>query len=660
MPEKKQGKVEMWRDRIEIMTTKRRGREDEWQENINLYDYEGNHFGDQHDTAKDQSDGSRRHRTENTDSNLIAFNLIRSNTKRKVPSLYFRNPKVLATPRRKDDINSAGLVEVVLNYTFEQIKLKIQMKRCITDALLTTMGVMKIGIDSEFRLDTKSKEDDRVENTNITPNDIWNLRVSPFDFYIDPRATNLDLSNAEYVVHKVDRFLQDVKDDEFYENTGNLKPNKFIRKGRSKTDDLVDSEISQDNREIITIWEIWDRKSKMVLVMAEGHDKFLKQMDWPWEMEGFPFVTLSFDYTPDELYPSADVDNYISAQKAVDLFLSIAVEHAERALPRIIVTGQVTDEEIQKAKQPLIDQIIHFRNGNVTAFTPPSLSGDMFGVMSMLREVINVVSGVNEFQRGQVPRGAKTATAATIINQSSQIVQSEQGDVVQDFFLDISRKDLQLMRQEYDIKRIVPIVGNDPGLFEFKEYNKDDIRGEYDLKLEPYSSQPRDLDSEKQQALQFVSVIKQLFPNIANDIELVKDLGKAFRKNNMDKIVLQVGQEQGQRPGVDPETENLIIATGGEPQVSVNDDHQQHIAIHQGARDSMAANGAEDFLLQKFDTHIQEHGQMLQLQPQLPPEAPRLQQIPGVPDLGLGGGGNGQFAPGGLQTEEQPVNLGGV
>jgi len=643
-------KHEKFRDLIHLTVKKRSEREKEWKRNIRFYDFEANHWASI--AGFDVQD-------KNIPVDRVAWNLVRSNTKRIVPSVYFRNPKVLVTPKRDQDFDQAPFIEKLLNYTIDQIGLKVQMKRCVTDALLTSMAVMKGGYDSEFIINKKSrKNEDRTENTNITPNYIWNLRVSPFDFYPDHRATNIDLSDADLVTHKIDRLLSDVKKDPYYENTGSLKANKFIAEvdqGAERPTHDLDSSI-MDEREVITLWEIWDRKEMEVLIMAEGHDRFLKQQDWPWELEGFPFTTLSFDYTPDELYSKSDVDNYISVQKAIDIFLSIVVEHAERSLPKIIAKG-LTDIEVNKLNQPLIDLVVKVgNNAQITPFIPPAISQDLYSGLSMLREIANTTSGVSEFQKGQGPRNARTATAANIINQASQVIQSEQGDLVQDFFLNIMKKDLKLMQQTYDLERIIPIVGNEPGVFKFEKFNKEQIKGEFDIMIEPYSALQRNPDQEQQKALQFTSVMKQLFPELVDNVELAKDLGQSFRKNNIGKIIPQLGQQQQQEPPKDPNTENLILATGGEVRPSANDPHEQHIPIHQAARESMAANGSEEFILQKFDTHVQEHQAMMQPQQQ----APQLQQIPGVPPIGTGQQAGGMFAPTGVQAEEQaPEFLGG-
>jgi hypothetical protein len=640
MPTEKET-TECWMERIQTIHKERKERERRWRENIAFDDDERKHWGALSAHGRDSTAD-----IDISDFHDIGFNLVRSNNKRIIPSIYFRDPQVFVTPRREGDVDNASIAQKLLNYTIRQIGFKAQAKRCIKDALLTGMGIMKIGYDSEYFINQKSKKEDRktLENINVQPGSIWNLRVSPFDFLIDAKATLLDLSDAEFVVHKYIKPLEDVKAEKFYKNTGNLlatgrfPPRESYEDPRQAEKMLYEDQV--DRREIVQLFEIWDRRNMEFIVMAMDHEKPLHKGEWPWELEGFPFEVLTFDHTPDQLYPSTDVDNYINMQKSINLFLAIIMDHAERALPRIFTKG-VKEGDLAKLKSGLVDSVVDIgMNGTVIPWNPPNLNPDIYNILSVLREFVTIQSGITEFQRGVVPKGARTATAASLISQGTQTRMSEMIDVEQDWMSNIFRKDLELMQQEYTIGRVIPIVGNEPNAVEFLNVTKEQLKGEFDIVIEPFSATPRNKEMDRQQEIQYANLMMGAFQQIIDPTVLAKDLAKAFDKKNLTELLPVLKQRMQAGPPKDPAVENLILASGSQVSPTINEDQAAHIAVHTAGADSLAAQGGSEEVMFRFKEHIDAHNMLAQSQAQPAPGqgrpgptgamGPNLGAIPGL------------------------------
>ncbi len=652
----KQNDVIKWEDRVDVAKDLREEREDDWKENINWYQ------GFQHgDAGEEQQD------TSVNQPNQVTMNILRSNVQRIIPAIYFRDPKVLVAPKREQDKDRAPLVESVLNYTIPQIGLKNQIKRAITDAQFCTFGVIKIGYDSEFKINEEGDESE--QNIDATPGFVWNLRVSPFDLYLDPTARNLDGSDAEYIMQRIIRPLKDVKADKYYENTGNLTAN--MEFGPRRTEDLLDSQIEairKSNREMVEYWEIWDRRKQEVVLMAPGHDRLLKKVPWPWVMDGFPFETITFNYATDQLYPRNDIENYKSLQDVLNKTLTIIQEHTLRSLPKLGVTKNVQPDVISQLKNPVVDAVIKGFQSSNDIFSIPhaQINPDSYNFLAMIRDGINIGSSVNELQRGGIPRGAKTATAAALLERNANVRQDEWVDTVQDMLRNILRKDLQLMQQEYDEEKVIRIAGNQQGVFEFRKFTKEEIKGEFDIEIEPFSATPRNRQQERQDELTLANLT--LNPTVAqqagvNAVETIKDVYKAFEKKNIDKLIPAQEAVEAQE-SKDPAIENLLLTTGADVEVSPNDDDQAHMQVHLEGRASVEAAGVDPQIVQGFDKHIQSHRnniiQKIQRaqqggQPGQPGIAPggNLSAVPG-----LGGRPNAQignvFQPG--APESFPVN----
>lgn len=610
MPQEPKSEIKRLRDQLELAQKARGPREDVWKQNINWYEgFQSPEFSD-NDVSMD--------------FDWVIFNLIKDAIDILVPSVYFRNPKVFLTPRRPQDLERRQINETIMNYEIQRMKLKIQMKRAVKDAFLTNFGCIKHGFDSEFRINDRSKGDNpNPENLLIDNGSIWNLRVSPFDFHIDPSANYTDLTDARYVVHSTDRFLDDIKKDNWFENTSGLSATKLQRaesEGRDElTDEFKSSAINLEHREMIRINEFWDRKVEKVFVFADGHDKILKKMPWPWKLGGFPFTILSFLYTPDKLYPRTDVENSLDVQDAMNQHISQIMAHGRRSLPRIGVKKKVKREIVAKLEEPYIDSVIHgLEEGDVFPIPRATTSPDVDKFIGLARDMMNISMKVNELQRGNSPKGVRTATAAGIIQQNTQITSSEKVDVVQDFFGEITEKNLKLIHQTYTLKKIVPITGDIPGVFSFREYTAKEIEGQFDVEIDPYSAVPRDPQTERQNVIALVNLLAH--PMFAqnqqvqvNLLELAKMLLDRFDIKNVDKILPLAAQQTQNEQDRDPEVENLLLAAGDDLPVSPKDNDQEHISQHLTMRDALAN---EDRDVSAFDRHLNLHNQQLILKQQ--------------------------------------------
>jgi hypothetical protein len=283
----------------------------------------------------------------------------------------------------------------------------------------------------------------------------------------------------------------------------------------------------------------------------------------------------------------------------------------------------------------------------------------------MLRDFINIVPGINELQRGGSPRGLRTATAANIIQQNSQLRQGEMADIVQDFVRNVLRKDLKLMQQTYDIERVIAIVGDDPRAPEFLKFDRNAIIGEYEVELEPFSALQKNEELEKQQELQFTNLAMGAFPDIVDRVELFKDMAKKFGKRNINKLIPALGQKEQAEPPKDPSVENLIMASGGEASVSVNDNHAAHVQSHQSALEQLTLSQADEVTSFRFSQHIQQHQLIMEESQSQSAQTGRIGQNLGlIPGIGLGNTqsvgpvNGGVFRTGGFGGED--ISEGGV
>ena len=99
----------------------------------------------------------RGHAFKDAEDRFTSLNVIYPITKNVIPTLYYKNPHILALPKRKQDEDSAPHASSILNYFFRELDLKRVNQEIIFDAYVLGMGVCKIGYATQFGSDIPDK-----------------------------------------------------------------------------------------------------------------------------------------------------------------------------------------------------------------------------------------------------------------------------------------------------------------------------------------------------------------------------------------------------------------------------------------------------------------------------------------------------------------------
>src|SRR3990167_10161698 len=96
--------------------------------------------------------------TKRDPSYLVPLNIIYPIVKNIIPSLYYKNPYIVAIPKRIKDEDSAHYVSAILNHYFKQIDVKRINQQIIFDAYVLGMGICKLGYATRFGMDIEDEE----------------------------------------------------------------------------------------------------------------------------------------------------------------------------------------------------------------------------------------------------------------------------------------------------------------------------------------------------------------------------------------------------------------------------------------------------------------------------------------------------------------------
>ncbi len=228
------------------------------------------------------------------------------------------DPEFLVTPTHEGGVDRAPIVEYVDNWLVKKLKIKRQVDMSLLNGYLKGRFILKLGYDSEFgyapyydigrekpagmTFTQFDKKGNRIETMNTLPGMPW-VKAVPTEDFVVPWGT-IFLDDAPWAANRIVRKNEYFKKDPKYKNTAKLEPQismetymgsyaKVQFKQRRWANES--SHWANKDPQFNECWEIRDRMSGKVLVIARDYDKFLREdYDAITQVCGMPFVSGTF------------------------------------------------------------------------------------------------------------------------------------------------------------------------------------------------------------------------------------------------------------------------------------------------------------------------------------------------------------------------------
>ena len=514
----------------------------------------------------------------NISQDRISVNLAFSTINVMAPSVAVNHPKITVSANQEGDEDRAVFVEAVVNYLWRHHDYRKPFRRAVKDFLIIGHSWMKVGwrfveqerelTPEEFALeyDEASLEVeqfsyDNPEMINDLPSDqdvldalprkkmevvedqVFVERVSPFDMFVDPEATNLD--DARWIAQRIVRPLNEVKKDKRYKRSVrmNLEADSGVRY-RWENDNEREEYANPGNR--VTLYEYYDLVNGTISVCAASGDDFLLDPQPMPYHSGHPFVMMRNYDVPDMFYPMGDLESIESLQEELNKTRSQMVNHRKRYARKYLYHERSFGPEGREALEsdedgrfvPVIDENRDL-NGVVIPLAQTPLAPEMYNHSNIIESDINTVSGVSEYARGQMPETRRTATEASIIVDAGNARAADKLAVVEISISEVARMVMQLMQQFMTDAQMVRITGKDDQKF-YVAYTRDDIIGEYDFSVEGGSTQPYNETARRQQAISLMNAMAPLVGTVVDPVELAKHvLSNGFGIQDADRYIMQ-------------------------------------------------------------------------------------------------------------------------
>jgi hypothetical protein len=411
--------------------------------------------------------------------NKYTINMVYSTVETNRPALIFNRPQIRLQPRpgRADDMGTqiqerAKLAQDTVQTFVDDPDIEFGPETALSlQEAHFKFGVIEVGYTSnpvdnpnadkpQLKEDSDDPITDKQGNEVLEPDrlveheSLFVRRVPAKTFRVSLSSCN-SLKRNDWCGYYEWQYLEDLKSNDNYK-TKNIKPTGTVKSDLQYSDD---PERLDHHHGMVRIWKIWDIRSGVKHVLAEGHDKFLIEGE---KYSFLPFADIKLHEILDSYYPMPPVYQWLGPQDEVNETRDMQRAHRRKFIRRYTVDPGVDDEELKKLETG--EDGVYARISAAQAPRPIAdapLSSDVWRGLDESKADFVVVSGVTSEQRGIAE--SETATQATILDARGRLRESAARVKVGDWLAAIARLILFTIRENmvlpFWIQRNVDMIG---------------------------------------------------------------------------------------------------------------------------------------------------------------------------------------------------------
>lgn len=417
------------------------------------------------------------------------------------PVMLAENPRILALPQTEEMQGKSDAVQKSIDYEWQRTNFTRHLGNCITNALLYGTGIEGILWDAES---------DRIGN--VAP-----VVISPFNFFIDPAATCL--ADAEYCIYATYKSIGEVlrlapdKKEQLEKNKTSPSDNWLVH-GKESTANMKDkllyieayfrdhtqelSEVTEEDGNSYKVSKMKYPNGRRVIIAG---DVLIIDGENIYQDGKFPFASLTCYDVPGEFWGMGEVEQIISPTNSVNILTNSIIETAELTSNPI----WIMDKNCGVAQNSLTNRkglVVRKNPGTeVRREQPPSLPAYIQNVIDILKKDIENISGVYDVTRGEKPTGITAAAAIQALSEQAQGRIKLKVQNMEFFLGEVGGLWLSRIQQFWVTKRSVRIMGEDLKPT-FDLLCKDDIDGDFDIRIIAGSTMPVNKTSKLQMMIQ--------------------------------------------------------------------------------------------------------------------------------------------------------------
>ena len=486
-----------------------------------------------------------------------ALNLVLPHLNVIMASVVARDPKPMATPYGGGERAEAArdTAEGVMGYWWHRLRATRELREATRDSVFLGKGLLKTGWrrvedeqkpdawrltedaldlqDEDRRLRMLEGEDDpepmpldeaaeMADSPQMTllENGPYVEYVSPFDFFVPQHARRLE--DARWMCHRVTVPADEVlanpsfdvdRDTLIFDSTQNVEDRYRAEWAQQAAEEHGwDGLAHQD--ELVTLYEFYDMRTRKLTVFQLGAAEPLFEGDFYWDHAWSPFVEVdNYKQHGNDFWGFGDLENLANAQTIFNEMLTEQVENAQRAGTKYLSRKGTLDSTARSSlESPQSDTVAEVNIGNgervedaVFAVPRPGLSPDVYQLQGDMREFIQHVLGINDFQAGGVGADRMSATAAAVVDGVATLRAQDKIHAVESAASEAQSRLLLLSQEFMDAPTAIRVAGQEAA--EWQVVSREDLYGEFLVKVESGSTRAVNPATREQQGLRTLAEV---------------------------------------------------------------------------------------------------------------------------------------------------------
>ena len=517
------------------------------------------------------------------------------------PAVSVSRPQITVVANQPELETRAVFVQAMVNHQWERYRMQEPFRRAVKDALIVGHGWCKMLwsyeeaekdlTEEEFALrfqtalvdeqslaeeegrDPASDEDlarQIIASSKQTIVDRPVLeRISPHDMFVNPAATSLE--DARWVAQRIVRHIDDVKTDPAYSR----KARDNAMPGLTLADPhYARHQENYESNELVEVFEFYDLARQTMCTFTAGATEYLiRPRSMPYAF-GHPFEMVRNYEVPDHFYPMGDLEMIAPLVKELSKTRSEMMNHRARYARKYLARkAAISQSDLTKIASKRDGEVIFVEDDSVPladVIQPVNQIGmdpGLYNWSQAIENDIQDISGITEFMRGGGGQIRRTATEASLLQDAANVRTAEKLDRVETFIANLATKLLQINQQYVTGQQAAKVVGRDGGSV-FVPYTREDIKGQYEFRVEAGSTVPKNETFRRQSAL---GMLQAMGPFIQTGQVNVQELLRVvlrdgFAIKNPEKFLQEPPQQQqpqGMPGGVNGQAMQALGMGGG-------------------------------------------------------------------------------------------------
>lgn len=485
-------------------------------------------------------------------------------------------------------ITGTGITQVGFKFSPQEIKRRKDKDAKLADQLEIGSAMAAEGIPDDIIAETIEEiareetmpppEDNNEQNK---PGEPFYQHIDTWDFYMAPGFTSIEQAwnGGGWVEKRIVIPLERAKADFRYKNRDQMKSTREIDTPRWRF-------LNRDTKpgrpqaagEFVELFERhiapdpFKDKPARIVVYSDDSDLPHWESEDPYpEIEGFPFEAVTFKPHKGDFFGQPYLKHLLETLDAFDLLRSYQIDIAKTKKPIMVGQRGIHDEadlqaiaESEAGHVMLLNQPEGFR-----ALEMPGVSQELLNEVALLGQEISVGSNLGPNQVGGFAGGGASATEASIVQSNITADVGALSQRMAGMLSNSGRKFMKILQTKGDPDDIIQASNVEGG--EFMEFTRDEIQGEFDIRVGAGTAEPVDEAVRRKQLLDMVVGVGNAFPSQVKANRILVDLFELFNlPSPQDYVVNNEGREQHLETAV-------MIKTKEPVEVMPGDEHERHI-----------------------------------------------------------------------------------